>query len=74
MIQCKSAPIMSGDDVFIGANAMILKGVTVGDRSIIGAGAVVSVKDSPRDSLVAGNPARVIRNLKEAAENRSAAS
>jgi len=62
---CKTAPVVIGDDVMIGANAIILKGVTIGDRSVIGAGAVVSLKDIPPDSLVAGNPARVIRSLKD---------
>jgi acetyltransferase-like isoleucine patch superfamily enzyme len=62
---CKTAPVVIGDDVLIGANAIILKGVTIGDRSVIGAGAVVSLKDIPPDSLVAGNPACVIRSLKD---------
>jgi acetyltransferase-like isoleucine patch superfamily enzyme len=60
---CKTAPVVVGDDVLIGANAIILKGVAIGDRSVVGAGAVVSMKDIPPDSLVAGNPARIIRNL-----------
>jgi acetyltransferase-like isoleucine patch superfamily enzyme len=60
---CKTAPIVIGDDVLIGANAIILKGVHVGDRSVIGAGAVVALKNIPPDSLVAGNPAQVIRSL-----------
>jgi acetyltransferase-like isoleucine patch superfamily enzyme len=64
ILQCKSTPIIIGDDVFIGANAMILKGVTIGDRSIIGAGSVVSLKEIPPDSLVAGNPARIVRSLR----------
>jgi acetyltransferase-like isoleucine patch superfamily enzyme len=63
MNQEKSDPVAIGDDVFIGANSIILKGVTIGDRSIIGAGSVVAIKSIPPDSLVAGNPARVIRNL-----------
>ena len=74
IVACKTAPVVIGDDILIGANAIILKGVAIGERSIVGAGAVVSMKDIPTDSLVVGNPARVIRNLKEAAENRSAAS
>jgi acetyltransferase-like isoleucine patch superfamily enzyme len=59
----KCAPIMIGDDVFIGANAIILKGVTIGARSIVAAGSVVTLKDIPEDSLVAGNPARIIKSL-----------
>ena len=46
----------------IGAGAVILAGVTVGERAMIGAGAVVT-KDVPADTVVAGNPARVIRRL-----------
>ena len=47
------------DDVWIGSNAIILKGVHVGFGSIIGAGAIVT-KDVPEGSIVAGNPAKVI--------------
>jgi acetyltransferase-like isoleucine patch superfamily enzyme len=65
---CKTAPVVIGNDILVGANAIILKWVTIGDRSVIGAGAVVSLKDIPPDSLVAGNPARVIRSLKEPAK------
>lgn len=57
---CKRAPVVIGNDVFIGTNAMILKGVTVGDRAIIGAGSVVSC-DVPADEIWAGNPARCIK-------------
>lgn len=52
-------PIIIGRGVFIGARAIILKGVTIGDRAIVGAGAVVT-KDVPARQLVAGNPARLI--------------
>jgi hypothetical protein len=52
-------PIVIGAGVFIGARALILKGVTIGDRAIIGAGAVVT-KDVPARHLAVGNPARVI--------------
>jgi len=50
-------PIKIGRGVFIGARAIILKGVTIGDRAIIGAGAVV-VKDVPAGHIATGNPAQ----------------
>jgi acetyltransferase-like isoleucine patch superfamily enzyme len=59
----RTMPIVIGNDVFIGTNAIILKGVSVGDRSVIGAGAVVSLKEIPPDSLVIGNPAEVVKSL-----------
>ena len=55
----KNSPIEIGNDVLIGVNCVILKGVTIGDRSIIGAGSVVT-KDVPADNMAAGNPAVVI--------------
>jgi acetyltransferase-like isoleucine patch superfamily enzyme len=58
----KSAPISIGDDVFIGARALILKGVTVGGRAVIGAGAVVT-RDVEPGAIVVGNPARVIGSV-----------
>lgn len=56
----ESAPVTIGDSVWIGAGAIILKGVTIGDHAIIGAGAVVT-KDVKANTVVAGNPARVIK-------------
>jgi acetyltransferase-like isoleucine patch superfamily enzyme len=56
------APVVIGDDVWIGSRAMILKGVAIGDRAIVAAGAVVS-KDVPADVVVAGNPARIVKEL-----------
>lgn len=56
------APIVIGDDVWIGAGAFIFKGVTIGDRAIISARAVVT-KDVPADVVVAGHPARVVIRL-----------
>jgi acetyltransferase-like isoleucine patch superfamily enzyme len=56
----KSArPVQIGRGVFIGARAIVLKGVTIGDRAIIGAGAVVT-KDVPPGHLAVGNPARTV--------------
>lgn len=57
-----SRPVTIGRDVFIGAHAIILKGVTIGDRSVVGAGSVVS-RDIPADEIWAGNPARLVRSL-----------
>jgi acetyltransferase-like isoleucine patch superfamily enzyme len=56
-----AAPVRIGNDVFIGAQAVILKGVTIGDRAIIGAGAVVSMRQIPAGAVVAGNPARIVK-------------
>lgn len=58
----QSEPIIIEDDVWIGAGAMVLKGVTIGARSIIGAGSVVT-KSIPVDCVAAGNPAKVIKHL-----------
>lgn len=58
----KSAPVIIGDDVFIGANCYIGKGVTIGDRSIVAAGSVV-VKSIPEDEIWGGNPAKFIAKI-----------
>lgn len=50
------------DDVWVGANAVILPGVTIGEHSVVAAGAVVT-KEVPPHSLVAGVPAKVIKNI-----------
>jgi maltose O-acetyltransferase len=55
-------PVRIEEDVWIGAGAVILPGVTIGARSVVGAGSVVT-KDVPPDVVVAGNPARIIRSL-----------
>jgi acetyltransferase-like isoleucine patch superfamily enzyme len=57
----KKAEVIIEDDVFIGTNAIILKGVHIGARSIIAAGSVVSLKNIPHDTLVGGNPAKIIK-------------
>lgn len=56
------APILVREGAFIGARSIILKGVTIGKHSIVGAGSVVS-KPVPDNCIVAGNPAKVIRFL-----------
>jgi acetyltransferase-like isoleucine patch superfamily enzyme len=56
------SPIIIGNDVFVGANSIILKGVKIGDRVIIGAGSVVT-KDIPADEIWAGNPAKFIKKV-----------
>jgi acetyltransferase-like isoleucine patch superfamily enzyme len=56
----KIKPVKIGNHVWIGAKAMIMKGVTIGDGAIIAAGAVVT-KDVPSNSIVAGVPAKVIK-------------
>lgn len=56
----KKRPIVIGDDVWLGADCIVLKGVAIGARTIIGAGSVVT-KDIPADCIAAGNPCKVIR-------------
>jgi acetyltransferase-like isoleucine patch superfamily enzyme len=56
------APVKIGNRAWIGARAIILKGVTVGEGAVVGAGSVVT-KDVPDWTIVAGNPARIIRAL-----------
>ena len=58
----KARPVRVDDDVFIGMNCLILKGVTIGRGSVIGAGSVVT-GDVPAYVVAAGNPARVVREL-----------
>jgi len=55
-------PIEIGSDVWIGGGAVICPGVTLGDRVVVAAGAVVT-KSFPSDVLIGGNPAKIIRNL-----------
>ena len=60
VLTCK--PVVLKKNCWIGAGAVILPGVTVGENSIVGAGSVVT-KDVPANTVVAGNPAKFIKNL-----------
>jgi maltose O-acetyltransferase len=57
-------PVSIGSDVWVGGGALILPGVTVGSRAVIGAGSVVT-RDVPEAVFAAGNPCRVIRRIEE---------
>jgi maltose O-acetyltransferase len=58
----RMAPVEIGENVFVGMGVKVLKGVTIGADSVIGAGAVVA-SSIPSGVVAAGNPARVIRDL-----------
>lgn len=57
-----AAPVIVGDDAWIGASATILKGIRIGDRAVVAAGAIVT-RDVAPDTVVAGIPARVVKEL-----------
>lgn len=61
----RSRPVVIGNNVFVGMNAIILKGVSIGDNAVIGAGSVVSC-NVPANEIWAGNPARFVRRLTDA--------
>jgi acetyltransferase-like isoleucine patch superfamily enzyme len=63
-ITTNSAPIKISKGAWIGARCIILKGVTIGEGAVIGAGSVVT-KDVPDWTMVAGNPARIVKRLKK---------
>jgi acetyltransferase-like isoleucine patch superfamily enzyme len=63
LIRCQkmiTAPIIIGDDVWIGTGAVITKGVKIGNGAVIGANSLIT-KDVPENAIVAGNPAKVIK-------------
>ena len=57
-------PVNIGNNVWIGAGAIILPGVSIGDNSVIGAGSVVT-KDIPANVVAVGNPCKVLREIDE---------
>jgi acetyltransferase-like isoleucine patch superfamily enzyme len=67
-----TAPVLVGRNVWVGARATILKGVTIGDDAVIGAGAVVT-RDVPARAVAVGVPARVIRRAALRAASKDAA-
>ncbi|HXK50090.1 MAG TPA: 2,3,4,5-tetrahydropyridine-2,6-dicarboxylate N-acetyltransferase [Clostridiales bacterium] len=64
-------PVVIGDDVMIGANAVVLEGVQIGDRAVIAAGAVVT-QDVPADMVAAGAPARTIKERDNKTNSKTA--
>jgi acetyltransferase-like isoleucine patch superfamily enzyme len=58
----ETAPVLIGDNVWIGMNAVVLKGVTIGENSVVAAGAVVT-KSVPPNTVVAGNPAVIVKKF-----------
>ena len=63
-LDARARPVIIKDDVFIGARVVVLPGVTIGTGAVIGAGSVVT-KDVPAFTVCAGNPACVIRHLRQ---------
>lgn len=59
-----NAPVHIGRNVWIGAGALIVPGITIGDNSVIGAGSVVT-KDVPANVIAVGNPAKVLREIND---------
>jgi acetyltransferase-like isoleucine patch superfamily enzyme len=57
------SPVMIGTNVWIGCRVIVLKGVSIGDNAVIGAGSVVT-KNVPASTLVAGNPAKIIKRIR----------
>ena len=59
----KESPISIGDNCWIGAGAIILPGVELGNHSIVGAGSIVTKSFPESDQVIAGNPAKIVKNI-----------
>ena len=64
-------PVRVGDNVLVGANAVVIEGVQVGDGAVVAAGAIVT-KDVPANTVVAGVPAKVIKTIDEQTQQKTA--
>lgn len=64
-------PVTIGDNVLIGANAVVIEGVSVGNGAVVAAGAVVT-RDVPENAVVAGVPARIVKMKDEKTEGKTA--
>lgn len=72
-INGSAGKVKIGDNCFIGMNTIILKGTTLGDNVIVGAGSVLTGKEYPSNCVIAGNPAKVICSIDEYHQKRIAA-
>ena len=63
-------PVTVGDNVLVGANAVVLEGVQIGDNAVVAAGAVVT-EDVPSGAVVAGSPAKIIKMKDEKTEKKT---
>lgn len=63
-------PVRVGDDVVIGANAVVIEGVQIGNGAVVGAGAIV-IEDVPAGAVVAGNPAKIVKYKDERTEEKT---
>ena len=64
-------PVRIGDNVLVGANAVVIEGVQVGNGSVVAAGAIVT-QDVPENVVVAGVPARIIKEIDEKTQQKTA--